>query len=86
MQNHLDEFFAMVDFCNPGVLGTPSQFRRYYEVQRTNTSRHTSVQNQSPFWVLFFSMLSAEHNQSHYWSYFLSMLASEHNIHCVASQ
>ncbi|CAL8470234.1 g9776 [Coccomyxa elongata] len=31
MQNHLDEFFAMVDFCNPGVLGTPSQFRRYYE-------------------------------------------------------
>ncbi len=37
MQNHLDEFFAMVDFCNPGVLGTPSQFRRYYEVRRTNT-------------------------------------------------
>ncbi|GFR41308.1 hypothetical protein Agub_g1986, partial [Astrephomene gubernaculifera] len=31
MQNHLDEFFAMVDFCNPGVLGPPAQFRRYYE-------------------------------------------------------
>jgi SNF2 family DNA or RNA helicase len=32
MQNHLDEFYAMVNFCNPGVLGTPSQFRRHYEV------------------------------------------------------
>ncbi|KAK9916056.1 hypothetical protein WJX75_007902 [Coccomyxa subellipsoidea] len=31
MQNHLDEFYAMVNFCNPGVLGTPSQFRRHYE-------------------------------------------------------
>ncbi|KXZ56498.1 hypothetical protein GPECTOR_1g446 [Gonium pectorale] len=31
MQNHLDEFFAMVDFCNPGVLGAPAQFRRHYE-------------------------------------------------------
>ncbi len=27
LQNHLDEFYAMVDFCNPGVLGTPAQFR-----------------------------------------------------------
>ncbi|GAX75378.1 hypothetical protein CEUSTIGMA_g2822.t1 [Chlamydomonas eustigma] len=31
LQNHLDEFYAMVDFCNPGVLGTPQQFRRTYE-------------------------------------------------------
>jgi DNA repair and recombination RAD54-like protein len=22
MQNHLDEFYAMVGFCNPGLLGT----------------------------------------------------------------
>lgn len=32
LQNHLDEFYAMVDFCNPGVLGTPGEFRRTYEV------------------------------------------------------
>ncbi|GLC33814.1 DNA-dependent ATPase protein rad54 [Pleodorina starrii] len=32
MQNHLDEFFAMVDFCNPGVLGAPAQFRKHYEL------------------------------------------------------
>ncbi|KAL6760316.1 SNF2 family N-terminal domain-containing protein [Haematococcus lacustris] len=32
MQNHLDEFYAMVDFANPGVLGTPTEFRRSYEV------------------------------------------------------
>ena len=30
MQNDLEEFYAMVDFTNPGVLGTPSSFRRTY--------------------------------------------------------
>ena len=32
MQNHLDEFYAMVNFCNPGVLGTPGHFRKHFEV------------------------------------------------------
>lgn len=31
LQNHLDEFYAMVDFCNPGVLGAPAEFRKRYE-------------------------------------------------------
>ncbi|KAK9808913.1 hypothetical protein WJX72_006358 [[Myrmecia] bisecta] len=31
MQNHLDEFYAMVSFCNPNVLGSPSAFRREFE-------------------------------------------------------
>ena len=31
MQNNLDEFFAMVDFCNPGILGTNSVFKRKFE-------------------------------------------------------
>ncbi len=30
MQNDLDEFYAMVDFTNPGVLGTPQYFRKHY--------------------------------------------------------
>ena len=29
----LDEFFAMVDFCNPGVLGTMAEFRKKYEAR-----------------------------------------------------
>eukprot|EP00546_Thalassionema_frauenfeldii_P004971 CAMPEP_0178907450 /NCGR_PEP_ID=MMETSP0786-20121207/7379_1 /TAXON_ID=186022 /ORGANISM="Thalassionema frauenfeldii, Strain CCMP 1798" /LENGTH=1017 /DNA_ID=CAMNT_0020579253 /DNA_START=302 /DNA_END=3352 /DNA_ORIENTATION=+ len=28
MQNNLEEFFAMVDFTNPGVLGTAEEFRK----------------------------------------------------------
>ena len=28
MQNDLLEFYAMVDFTNPGILGTPEEFRR----------------------------------------------------------
>ncbi len=25
------QFYAMVNFCNPGVLGTPAEFRKKYE-------------------------------------------------------
>lgn len=28
MQNDLQEFYAMVDFTNPGILGTPENFRK----------------------------------------------------------
>ena len=31
MQNELGEFFNMVSFCNPGVLGSRSEFRKRYE-------------------------------------------------------
>ncbi|XP_071716163.1 protein CHROMATIN REMODELING 25 [Rutidosis leptorrhynchoides] len=31
MQNHLEEFYAMVNFTNPGILGDAARFRRYYE-------------------------------------------------------
>eukprot|EP00981_Chlorochromonas_danica_P009089 scaffold2486_cov169-Ochromonas_danica.AAC.8 len=31
MQNELTEFFNMVNFCNPNVLGTLSEFRKRYE-------------------------------------------------------
>ncbi|XP_027912240.1 protein CHROMATIN REMODELING 25 [Vigna unguiculata] len=31
LQNDLEEFFAMVNFTNPGILGSIAHFRRYYE-------------------------------------------------------
>eukprot|EP00158_Paraphelidium_tribonemae_P006622 Partr_v1_DN27906_c0_g1_i5_m11804 putative dna repair and recombination protein len=31
IQNDLSEFFAMADFCNPGLLGTLAVFKRVYE-------------------------------------------------------
>ncbi|GMH02698.1 hypothetical protein Nepgr_004537 [Nepenthes gracilis] len=31
MQNDLEEFYAMVNFANPGILGDAAHFRRYYE-------------------------------------------------------
>lgn len=32
-QNDLEEFFAMVNFTNPGSLGDAAHFRHYYEVR-----------------------------------------------------
>jgi len=32
IQNHLDEFYAMVNFANPGVLGSHSEFHKHYEM------------------------------------------------------
>ncbi|GER56642.1 DNA repair and recombination protein RAD54 [Striga asiatica] len=32
MQNDLEEFYSMVNFTNPGVLGDATNFRRYYEM------------------------------------------------------
>ncbi|EFN80285.1 DNA repair and recombination protein RAD54B [Harpegnathos saltator] len=31
IQNDLKEFYALVDFVNPSILGTPSEYRNYYE-------------------------------------------------------
>lgn len=31
LQNQLQEFYSMVNFCNPGVLGSPAEFRKKYE-------------------------------------------------------
>lgn len=31
IQNDLKEFYALVDFVNPGVLGTPVEYKSYYE-------------------------------------------------------
>lgn len=33
LQNDLEEFFAMVNFTNPGILSDIAHFRRYFEVQ-----------------------------------------------------
>ncbi|XP_023233161.1 DNA repair and recombination protein RAD54B-like isoform X1 [Centruroides sculpturatus] len=31
IQNDLKEFYSIVEFCNPGILGSPSQFHRIFE-------------------------------------------------------
>lgn len=32
VQNDLLEYYSLVEFCNPGLLGTRSEFRKKYEI------------------------------------------------------
>ncbi|KAK8781646.1 hypothetical protein V5799_017014 [Amblyomma americanum] len=48
VQNDLQEFFALVDFCNPGILGKASSFRRLYEepILRSRLPRASKVEKE----------------------------------------
>ena len=48
MQNDLEEFYAMVDFTNPGILGTQEDFRRkmLYPILRGREPDATEKQKQ----------------------------------------
>jgi DNA repair and recombination RAD54-like protein len=48
MQNDLEEFYAMVDFTNPGILGTQEEFRRnmLYPILRGREPDATEKQKQ----------------------------------------
>ncbi|CAK7329865.1 unnamed protein product [Dovyalis caffra] len=66
MQNDLEEFFAMVNFTNPGILGDAAYFRRYYEYSILFASEASSAECQ---WLVFYHeaytdsfILTIEHN------------------------
>ena len=42
IQNDLGEFFTMIDFCCPGLLGTPSSFKRVFETPITRGQAPTT--------------------------------------------
>lgn len=51
LQNDLEEFFSMVNFTNPGVLGDATYFRRYYEVSiEVNTNQDILQKYELVYW------------------------------------
>lgn len=58
IQNDLSEYYALLDFANPGLLGTPNEFRRNYEnpilrgrdADATEKERELSDEKVSEFW------------------------------------
>ena len=48
MQNDLDEFFAVADFANPGLLGTLKGFRSRYSAFRSVMAWVTHPRTHSP--------------------------------------
>ncbi|KAI8979547.1 P-loop containing nucleoside triphosphate hydrolase protein [Mycotypha africana] len=58
IQNDLSEYYALLDFANPGLLGTPSEFRRNYEIpilrgrdaDATEKEREVSDEKVAEFW------------------------------------
>ncbi|XP_043710018.1 protein CHROMATIN REMODELING 25 [Telopea speciosissima] len=63
MQNDLEEFFAMVNFTNPGVLGDAAYFRRYYETPIICGREPTSTDEERKLGLERSMELSAKVNQ-----------------------
>lgn len=52
IQNDLDEFYAMVNFVNPGVLDTPELFKRIYANEITAGREPTATQEEKQLGTL----------------------------------
>ncbi|CAL9753894.1 unnamed protein product [Musa acuminata subsp. burmannicoides] len=63
MQNDLEEFFAMVDFTNPGILGDATYFRKYYEIPVVSGREPTATLEERKLGIERSAELSAKVNQ-----------------------
>ncbi|PKI55553.1 hypothetical protein CRG98_024053 [Punica granatum] len=63
LQNDLEEFFAMVNFTNPGILGDISHFRRYYETPIICGREPTATEEEKKLGSKRSTELSAKVNQ-----------------------
>ncbi|KAJ4825812.1 Protein CHROMATIN REMODELING 25 [Turnera subulata] len=63
MQNDLEEFFAMVNFTNPGILGDAAYFRRYYEAPIICGREPTATEEEKKLGFERSGELSAKVNQ-----------------------
>jgi DNA repair and recombination RAD54-like protein len=60
IQNDLSEYYSLLDFANPGLLGTPSEFRRNYEnpilrgrdADASEKERQVSDEKVAEFWKI----------------------------------
>ncbi|GFY90011.1 DNA repair/recombination protein [Actinidia rufa] len=63
MQNDLEEFYAMVNFTNPGILGDAAYFRRYYEAPIICGREPTATEEEKKLGAERSAELSAKVNQ-----------------------
>ncbi|KAG0470025.1 hypothetical protein HPP92_016725 [Vanilla planifolia] len=63
MQNDLGEFFAMVNFTNPGILGDLAYFRRYYEAPIISGREPSATNGERKLGLERSAELSAKVNQ-----------------------
>ncbi|KAK1402572.1 protein CHROMATIN REMODELING 25 [Heracleum sosnowskyi] len=63
MQNDLEEFYAMVNFTNPGILGDASYFRRYYQTPIICGREPSATEDEKKLGIERSAELSAKVNQ-----------------------
>ncbi|KAJ8504198.1 hypothetical protein OPV22_005084 [Ensete ventricosum] len=63
MQNDLEEFFAMVNFTNPGILGDATYFRKYYEIPIVSGREPTATLEERKLGIERSAELSTKVNQ-----------------------
>jgi superfamily II DNA or RNA helicase len=63
LQNNLDEFFAMINFTNPGVMGDRSFFKRYYEAPILQGREPDAIEEEQSLCAVRSAEMSAIVNQ-----------------------
>ncbi|KAM7482511.1 hypothetical protein LguiB_007094 [Lonicera macranthoides] len=63
MQNDLEEFFSMVNFTNPGILGDAAYFRRYFETPIICGREPSAAEEEKKLGIERSAELSAKVNQ-----------------------
>jgi DNA repair and recombination RAD54-like protein len=98
IQNDLSEYFSLLNFANPGLLGTPNEFRKNYEIpilrgrdaDATQKDHETSDQKLSELWGIVSKFIIRRTNDilSKYCQYtmFFVMLCHFMNTYLYLSQ
>jgi DNA repair and recombination RAD54-like protein len=84
IQNDLSEYFSLLNFANPGLLGTPNEFRKNYEIpilrgrdaDATQKDHETSDQKLSELWSIVSKFIIRRTNDilSKYCEYIISLM------------
>lgn len=99
IQNDLSEYFSLLNFANPGLLGTPNEFRKNYEIpilrgrdaDATQKDHEISDQKLSELWSIVSKFIIRRTNDilskyCQYTMFFITMCHLTNSYLCLSRQ